>query len=164
MVLDLSCNRGGDAPAAIYTLAWMLGDATVNLDNPISGAKASSIYQADINMDRQFDDSDTVEDKNLYCLTSACSFSCGNLVPAMLKASGKLTLLGQKTQGGACTTQPSSMADGTDVRVSGWKRLCTVKNGAYEDIDDGVEPDYRINNLANFYDRASLTALIDSIK
>ena len=53
-------------------------------------------YRADINLDREFDEKDELTGKNLYCLTSPVSFSCANLVPGICKASGRVTLRGEK--------------------------------------------------------------------
>ena len=37
------------------------------------------------------------------------------------------------------------------------------KNGVFYDIDRGVEPDFVINNVSNFYDRQALTDYINSL-
>ena len=81
VVLDLSTNGGGDAPAAIYTIAWFLGNGRVSTYNTFTGAETTAIYQADVNLDHQFDEKDNLSHLHLFCLTSPYSFSCGNLVP-----------------------------------------------------------------------------------
>ena len=163
VVLDLSCNGGGALYTAAFVISWMLGKCTLQTTNPISGAKWSITYQADVNCDGNYDDGDTIKDKNLFCLVSPCSFSCGNLVPAMLKASDRTTILGVTSGGGTGCVQQSSVADGTLFRMSSKWIMSVQKNGSNYDIDKGVEPHYFINQPENFYDAAKIAALVDSI-
>lgn len=116
-------------------------DTELNLSNPITGAKWFATYQADVNMNGTFDETgDTIKDKNLYCLISPLSFSCGNMVPAVLKDSGRVTLLGAKSSGGTSVVQHSSTADGTQFRMSSKYIMSVAKNGSAYDIDQGIEP------------------------
>jgi C-terminal processing protease CtpA/Prc len=128
-----------------------------------TGALSTSVYRADVNLDRRFDAQDTVEDKNLFCLISPMSFSCGNLVPAALKSSQKVTLLGKTSGGGSCVVQPLSTAWGTVFQISSSRRMSFLKNGSFYDIDQGVDPDYFINDSSNFYNRKALTAYINGL-
>ena len=41
--------------------------------------------------------------------------------------------------------------------------LSFLKNGAFYDIDQGVEPDYYIDNISNLYNREALTAFINGL-
>jgi C-terminal processing protease CtpA/Prc len=123
----------------------------------------TNFYKADTNFDHVFDDKDGLSGKKLFCLSSPCSFRCGNLLPAMLKESGAVTMLGQTSGGGACSTYPITLADGTFYQVSGYRMLSTCKNGIFYDIDRGVEPDYRLSDFSEFYSRDSLTTYIDSL-
>ena len=163
VVLDLSNNTGGDVDAAVFVLGWMLGDAPFSVKDTATGAMSTSVYRADVNLDRAFDDDDTVQDRNLYCLISPVSFSCGNLVPAVLKSSQKVTILGKTSGGGSCIVQPLSTAYGTVFQISSAFRLSFLKNGSFYDIDQGVEPDYYINSLENYYNRGVLTAFINGL-
>ena len=163
VVLDLSNNTGGDVDAAVFVLGWFLGDAPFSVKDTSTGAMSTSVYRADTNLDRKFDTDDTVSDKNLYCLISPVSFSCGNLVPAALKSSQKVTLLGRTSGGGSCVVQPVSSAWGTVFQISGAQRMSFLKNGSFYDIDQGIEPDYFIDHIENFYNRAALTDYINSL-
>ena len=163
VVLDLSCNGGGAEDAAIYVMSWMLGSAGLPLQNTFSGATATTYYSADVNMDRDFTEEDSLCGLNLYCLISPCAFSCGNMVPCMLKDSGSVTLIGQPSSGGACALQPMTTASGSYFHTSGYKRLCTVQNGLYYHIDRGVSPDFPLSKVESFYDRAALTDYINSL-
>ena len=163
VVLDLSNNTGGAVDAAVIVLGWFLGDAPFSVKDMSTGAMSTSVYRADVNLDRVFDETDTVSDKNLYCLISPVSFSCGNLVPAALKSSQKVTLLGRTSGGGSCVVQPLSTAYGTVFQISSARRMSFLKNGSFYDIDQGIDPDYTINDIRNYYDRKALTDFINGL-
>jgi hypothetical protein len=163
VVLDLSANIGGMDDAAVFVISWFLGEANISMVDNMTGAMCSSTYRADVNRDGVFDEKDTVADKNLFCLTSPVCFSCGNLVPAALKSSQKVTLLGRTSGGGSCVVQPASTAYGSVFQFSAAQRMSFLKNGSFYDIDQGVEPDYYITNIDNYYNRQALTDYINSL-
>ena len=163
VVLDLSLNNGGAVDAAAVAAAWFLGEAEISVQSTLTGAHSTSLYQADINLDGTYDEKDTVADKNLYCLISPVSFSCGNLLPAMFKNSHKVTLLGQASGGGSCSILHLSTGYGALFQISSPHNMSHVKNGSYYVIDDGVEPDFHIDKPANFYDRDALTDYINNL-
>ena len=165
VVLDLSCNGGGMAPAAFFTLGWFLGDANFSIRHSFTGAQTTRYFRADVNLDHQFDENDTLAGRglNLYCLISPKSFSCGNLVPWVFKSSGDVTLLGKTSGGGSCVVGFDTTAWGTTFQYSSAKRLSFVKNGAYYDVDQGVDPDHVIDDYNHFYDREALTKFIDGL-
>ncbi len=163
VVLDLSNNSGGDVDAAVFVLGWMLGDAPFSIKDMATGAMSISVYRVDTNLDRIFDERDTVCDKNLYCLISPVSFSCGNLVPAALKGSQQVTLIGKTTGGGSCAVQPMSTAYGSVFQISSSSRMSFMKNGSFYDIDQGVDPDYYLDKISSFYNREALTDYINGL-
>ena len=69
-------------------MSWFLEEAPFSTINPLTGAQRTALYRADVNLDHEFDERDTLAGKNLYCLVSPVSFSCGNLVPCVFKSSG----------------------------------------------------------------------------
>lgn len=164
IVLDMSCNGGGANHSAGFVLAWMLGTCDFAFTNPITGAKWTISYKADVNMNGTAgEDADTVKDKNLFCLISPVSFSCGNMVPAMLKASDRVTILGVTSSGGSSCVQSSSAADGSIFRMSSKYVMSINKNGSNYDIDKGIDPHYFINNPENFYKKDTIAALVTNI-
>ena len=163
VVLDLSNNTGGAVDAAVVVLGWFLGDAPFSVKNMATGAMSNAVYRADINLDHTYDEKDTVADKHLYCLVSPVSFSCGNLVPAALKASENVTLIGRTTGGGSCVVQPMSTAYGTVFQISSCNRMSFLKNGSFYDIDQGVAPDYYVDDIANLYNREAMTNFINGL-
>lgn len=163
VVLDMSLNRGGDSTTASFVLSMFLGEASICIEDTMTGAYANESFRADANLDGSFDEKDSLKGYNLYCLTSPNSFSCGNLVPSVLKNSGRVTMLGLASGGGACIVMPFSTADGTLLQTSGFRRLSYMKNGALYDIDQGVEPHYMITIPEHFYDRQALTEYINGL-
>ena len=163
VVLDLSNNGGGTAPSAAYTIGMFLGEGSISVTNPLTGALVCQNFKADLNMDRQFDEKDNLLDYNLFCLTSPNSFSCGNLVPSALKNSHRVTILGQTSGGGACVVQNMTTADGCMFNISGPYRLAYTKNGSFYDIDQGVTPDFVLPTPDQFYDRKQLTRYINKL-
>ena len=164
VVLDLSTNIGGDVDAAIFTMSWFLGEVPFSSVGSLTGAQRTALYRADVNLDHEFDERDTVGDKNLYCLVSPVSFSCGNLVPAVFKSSGRVTLIGDTTGGGSCVVLPMSSAWGSLYQISGPVRLSFVKNGSYYDLDRGVDPDVFLTKAETYYDREKLTEIINGLQ
>lgn len=163
VVLDLSCCGGGLADAAIYVLGWFLGTARLDVNDTMTGAQASTLYQSDVNLDGQFDIDDTVVTKNRYCLISPASFSCSNIIPAVLKGDPLVTLLGQQTGGGACFVMDASTADGSVLQLSGPMRTSIAANGSYYDIDRGIVPDCPVALPQQFYDRPALVQYIEGL-
>ena len=170
VVIDLTNNGGGAVDSAAFLVSWLLGYCEISTVNATTHAQYTVQYRADINLDGYVDDNDMLDPNfltgsgiNVYCLTSPFSFSCGNLVPAVLKESGRVTILGKTSGGGACAVQPAVTPDGAFYQYSGKFKLCTFKNGAYYQIDEGVTPDITISKLEHFYDRKWLTEFIDQL-
>ncbi len=165
VVLDLSINGGGSTTAAEYVMATFLGEADFSTKNTMTGAMTNALYTVDTNMDRVFDEKDTLADKglNLYCISTPYSFSCGNLVPSVFKASQEVTLLGKTSGGGSCSIYSMSTANGSTFCISGFRRFSVMKNGSFYDIDTGAEPNYFIEDSAKYYNRAALTGYINSL-
>lgn len=159
VILDMSNNTGGSCRTAVATLAWMLGEVQTNITNSITGAKCSSVYVCDINADGKFDENDTIKDKKLFCLISPASFSCGNMVPAMLKSSDRVVLLGETSGGGSAVVYPTMAADSTTFRISSRYVMSENKNGSNYDIDKGIEPHVRLQP-ETLYDRETICSIV----
>ena len=163
VVIDLSLNGGGAVDAAAVVSAWYLGEAPMSIRSSMTGATSTSTYRADINLDGEFDERDTVQDKNLFCLIGPYSFSCGNLVPNLFKSSRRVTLLGRESGGGSCSVLSMSTAYGTLFNISSPLRMSFLMNGSFYDTDTGIEPDCVIVQPENFYDREALTEYINQL-
>ncbi|MBP3855948.1 MAG: hypothetical protein IK990_10110 [Ruminiclostridium sp.] len=165
VVLDLSLNGGGAVDAAAYVVAAFLGKASFSVENALSGSRITNDYMCDINFDTKFDENETLAGKglNLYCLTTKASFSCGNLVPCIFKEDPHVSIIGQKSGGGACAVGTISTATGTVLDISSNTRLSYMKNGSFYNVDQGAEPDISITKLEHLFDREWLTKYIDDL-
>ena len=165
IVLDLSLNGGGDSTAAIFVMSWFLGEADMALRDTFTGAESNAIYLADVNLDGKHDEQDNVGAAyRLYCLTSNSSFSCGNLVPAACRSSGRVTLVGQTSGGGSCVVLPCTTAAGALFQMSGSMQISIIKNGSFYNADTGIEPDFRLEKPESFYDRPALVEYLHGLK
>ena len=135
------------------------------VEKPGTGASAVSTYMFDTNLNHLQDvDNDSIsKGYRLFCLISPLSFSCGNLVPALFSASGRVTLVGRPSGGGACAVYPISTADGFFLSISGNSRLSTMKNGILYSVDQGVMPDIAVTEISHLYDRAYLTEYLNTL-
>ena len=163
VVVDLALNGGGAIDAGAFLAAWFLGEGAVSVRSSLTGAVSTGVYRADINLDGTFDEKDTVADKNLFCIVSPYSFSCGNLVPNVFKASHRVTILGQTSGGGSCSVLPMTTAAGSMFQISSPYRMSYMKNGSYYDTDTGIDPDCQIVKPENFYNREALTEYINQL-
>ena len=55
-------------------------------------------------------------------------------------------------------------AAGSILRLSSSNKMSYLRNGSFYDIDQGVEPDFFISKLSNYYDRQSLAAYLNELK
>ena len=163
VILDMSNNTGGSCRTAVATLAWMLGEVQTNITNSITGAKCSSVYVCDINADGKFDENDTIKDKKLFCLISPASFSCGNMVPAMLKSSDRVVLLGETSGGGSAVVYETMAADSTIFQISSRYVMSENKNGSNYDIDKGIEPHVRLQP-ETLYNKEKICSIVANMK
>ncbi len=164
VVIDLSCNTGGAVDAEIFVASWLLGQSSLAVRRNITDCQSATSYTADVNFDGKFGEADDyVGDRRIFCIISGTTFSCGNLLASMLAESGKATLIGTKTGGGACAVYLTSTAAGSLFQTSSPWLFSSVRNGAFFDIEGGVVPDYKLTGNQAFYDRSEkkgLTAFI----
>ena len=166
VVLDLSLNGGGMVFTADYLLAAFLGTSSMATKDTVTGAQSMVNYKVDTNLDGVFDEKDTLANKglNLYCLTSGYCYSCANMVPAMFKDSGKVTLIGRTTGGGSCAVIYGTSASGAVFQLSSPMRFSFSKNGGFYDVDRGAEPDVFMKDMSNLYDRQYMNKFIADLK
>lgn len=157
VVIDLSLNSGGHIDAGAYLLSWLVGTEgnKIRIATKDAYTKASSLtaVMGDVNLDGEFNSKDCLTSYPIktFVVTSPVSFSCGNLVPALIKASNTSTLIGRTSGGGTCSVLPTCLADGTMFNISSPFMISTYKNGVFYDVDRGVEPDVFISDPNKFY-------------
>jgi hypothetical protein len=158
-ILDTSTNGGGSTDIVVFITSMFANKPDIYYENTLTGQKMKCSYEVDRNLDGKFDekDKDVKLKMNIGVLISSCSFSCGNLLPALLKDYG-ICLLGKKSGGGSCCVLYNPSADGFGYRYSTHRgRLLNLKG---ENIDNGVEPDYSLET-DEFFDIAKVGKLIE---
>lgn len=165
VVVDVSCNGGGEAFTCLYAISAINGTASVDLYNPNTKALHNNVMKADLNLDGVVDGNDkslSELGKNIAVITSDKSFSCGNLLPCNVKAkNNNILLLGQKSGGGACVVHRTVSPTGSFYQISGEMQLVTMKNGALTDIDDGVAPDVHLTT-ERLFDRDYINDIVNT--
>ena len=167
VVIDLSNNGGGATNAAIYVVAMVLGQANIALKDTFTGAETIMRIGADLEFNEDYKSYQKALvplGYKVWCLTCLNSFSCGNLVPAALKMSERVPIVGQRSGGGSCVVLPCSTASGTLFQISGNLQLSTVRNGSFYNIDQGVEPDVPLMWPESYYDREALVEYLNTLK
>lgn len=141
-VIDCSNNTGGslDEVAMLFCMVTGKREAVFHMENALTGQKITETYEADLNLDKIFDENDEREpyDLNFAVLTSPSSFSCGNVFPAVMKDAGYM-ILGEQSGGGGCAVMVQTTGEGLTYRISAYKGRLVNKEG--EGIDNGVEVD-----------------------
>ena len=54
----------------MLVISWFLGEGSLFIRDTLTGAMSTTTYRCDVNLDREFDETDTVEDKHLFSLLS----------------------------------------------------------------------------------------------
>ena len=172
VVIDLSTNGGGSNNAMLGVFSLLNGAKAVdNHNNTIDNTRNSKYYTVDINLDGKYDDADVEEAKkfnfNIVALTSRSSFSCGNLLPSLMKERG-YKIVGEKSRGGSCAVAKEETADGFIYNRSSYFCLCDSQG---RNIDSGVDLDLNLvevtngtKNVSKFYDYKTIAQYLNSLK
>jgi len=163
VVVDISCNGGGDVKACMFISAMLAGGEFKNVfKTTYDDAINVCGYYADANVDGVINDDDfKMKDKNVYILSSTYSFSCANMLPTNLFQLPNCHVVGKRGGGGSCIVHPAASAIGTGFRMSGPMKHGYLKNGVFYYNDEGIEPEYYIDD--NIYYRNSREDLIKYI-
>ena len=139
LVLDLSTNGGGQSNALLGIMGlFNKGKAYMGINNTQNRSRTTEYFDVDINLDGKWDEKD-IEEANKFnfnfgVLTSRCSFSCGNLLPSLLKELGIKTI-GERSGGGSCSIVTNSTTEGLVFAHS--SELC-LSNANGDNIDSGI--------------------------
>ncbi len=159
-VLDISTNGGGSSDVVLFITSILCNKADMYYENTLTGQKIKTTYEVDRNLDGQFDERDDEVKYNLNfaLLVSDYSFSCANMLPALLKDYG-IPLLGRQSGGGSCCVLYNPSVDGFGYRYSTHRARLTDTKG--ENIDAGIKPTYELK-YTDFFNLPKLTELIES--
>ncbi len=159
VVLDVSCNRGGSADMVAAVMSLIADASVFSTENLLTGCVETQRYRVDRNFDGVFDDRDAAVryDFRFGVLTSRYSFSCGNLLPALMRDRG-MAVLGETSGGGTCAVEKHASPEGFVYQFSSaMGRLIDARG---ETIDDGVPVDVPLTDgkdYSAFYDLDALS-------
>ena len=158
-VLDIATNGGGSTDIVLFITSLLCNKSDICYENTLTGQSIKSTFEVDRNLDGKFDEKDAEVsfDLNFALLISGYSFSCGNILPALLKDYG-IPILGQRSGGGSCAVLYNPSADGFGYRYSTHRHR--MANTSNENIDSGIEPTYLLETVDDFYDIPKVTELI----
>ena len=149
IVVDLTTNSGGAADSLLYSLSTLIGNVTVDLRNPLTGATNHQVFKADINTDGKVDENDkdlASLGYNIYFLNSRYSFSSANAMPVLAKLNNPNVInLGDKTAGGPCAVRENVSPLGNVLSTSSLNTISKVVDGKYVNIDGGVDADFKLD-------------------
>ena len=158
VAINISINGGGYADVVFALIGIMTGKSYFHYYDHIAKAYLTTYYEVDRNVDGKFDDKDNEVkyDFNFAIITSAISFSCGNILPSLAKDNG-IFILGDKSGGGSCAVIEGSNTEGLLTRYSCQIHIFNDKN---EEIEYGVpvhvslvsSENPSINEFSKFYD------------
>ena len=133
VVLDISTNGGGYADIVFTMLAMTTGKAYLHYRDVIADNVITTEYDIDLNFDGVFDEKDKSISYPFHfaVLTSARSFSCGNLLPCLAREQGVL-IMGDNSGGGCCAVLDACSAEGMYVRISSQVHMLTLEGNEVE--------------------------------
>lgn len=159
VVLDVSCNRGGSADMVAAVMSLIADVSSFSTENLLTGCVETQRYRVDRNFDGVFDDRDAAVryDFRFGALTSRYAFSCGNLLPALMRDQG-MAVLGETSGGGTCAVEKHAAPEGFVYQFS--SAMGRLINARGETIDDGVPVDVVLTDgrdYSAFYDLDALS-------
>ncbi len=142
-ILDLSANIGGSSDVVAAMMDVMCGDTRIRMKDRRTGGVMHSDFETDKNLDGVFDEKDdeVKYDLNFAALTTACSFSCGNLLPCLMKDHG-MPIIGETSGGGSCTITIMPTGYGCPITLSTCRELITSEGVS---VDGGATPNFPID-------------------
>ncbi len=143
VVIDLSANTGGDSVALYEIIGMITGKSFMTAENTLGGQKFFQKNIVDVNLDGRIDENDSYtgnESMRFAVMTTGTSFSCGNMMPSIMKDMGFMTM-GEQSGGGTCAVIQRATADGVRYCMSSYVRFV---DKSLKCIDDGVPVDVQL--------------------
>lgn len=142
VVIDLSGNGGGDAPALAHVLGFLSSDGEVLLTylNTLTGAYNEDRLHVDTNLDGVMDSRDGWGDRyDFYIVTSGSTYSCASALAYYAAKQGLAKVIGRQSGGGDCVVRLWYDAAGLISYYSGNLKLGVMEDGAFVS-DEGSVP------------------------
>ena len=161
VVIDLSCNGGGNVGCVAYLLSYITKDPAIVVNLKLNDSTYEYHYEVDLNQDGVYSgEEDSFEGKyNFYVMTSDCSFSCANHFATLCRNLNFGKVIGQRNGGGSCIISKICNSSGYIYHSSSSFTSLLLENGSYVTNDNGVEPDINIDP-SNFYNRTYIDSIL----
>ena len=161
VVIDLSCNPGGDTAALHYAMCFLLDpkDAATLYYDFFTGGKKVETGSADINLDGKIDDKDKKKNYNFVVLTSDVTFSCANSFANTCWDNG-IKIAGIRSVGGSCVVRYACSADGFPFQYSGCMR--ESHKADWSNCEDGA-PVEKSLTLDQMYSNTELAKAVNEL-
>ncbi|MCQ2794309.1 MAG: S41 family peptidase [Bacilli bacterium] len=159
ILINLSCNGGGAVYVGEFITSWLCGSSTLTLYNRHDQSTRTLTRTADVNLNGGIDDEDHLDSSkyNVYFIISNGSFSCGNLLPCLIKDyypnPTNVHFMGAQTGGGCCAVSSVNCdALGNNFVLSSLYTLC--RKNSSETVESGVLPDagHEFTSPSQFFD------------
>ncbi|MBR6258863.1 MAG: S-layer homology domain-containing protein [Oscillospiraceae bacterium] len=136
VIIDLTNNGGGDVTALQGIKGLLSGDTVYWERDTLTGAVRGNGAKMDPGLTGDYKDSfePPYADLNLAVMTNGYSFSCGNALPCSMWQKGYM-ILGERSDGGSCTTEGRFLPNGIKVSISVASSLVYDPNGPAPDGD-----------------------------
>ncbi|MBR1581866.1 MAG: hypothetical protein IJ656_02435 [Bacilli bacterium] len=151
VVINLALNGGGVVGVMAKTLSLLNAGKITNIGYFNSNSYVSMVLKAEL-MNKH----DYLANKQLYLLTSDCSFSCGNALPFFAQQMGIAKIIGEKSGGGECSVSVKILPNLSYLYHSSTTHLTHFINGDYSyknriGADRRAIPDIEISE-DNYFD------------
>ena len=168
VVFDLSTNGGGDTIALEAVVGMVRGTFDCHFYNVLGQQTLTQTTVTDRNLDGTINAQDMAVrygDLNFAVLSSSYSFSCANIMTALMKEGG-CPIIGETSGGGACAVLLRATADGLSYRLSSYARFVTP---ALATTDDGIPADVALvtaaadgtKDYSRFYDLTAISQAVN---
>ncbi|ERJ12881.1 S41B peptidase family lipoprotein [Haloplasma contractile SSD-17B] len=142
IIIDVSCNPGGNIVAVFELLSYMTDEELqLSYINPATGGKVTEFYETTNN---------DFLNKNFYVYTTGATFSAANLFASIVKDQELGLIFGEKSSGGASAITYTVLPDGALIVSSS---NLTMVNESEEVIEDGIEVDLRNDYPFNWHEK-----------
>lgn len=169
VVIDLSCNGGGNVAAEGYLLSWICGGiAQETLKGTNGNIISTYTHNFDVNGDSNFDHKDYLgDDVNVYVLMSPYTYSAANslaynayLYNRQAAQTRKIKFMGMQSGGGACSVVESNyLPTGLSYRLAFNNVSVDISNTSVS-CENGVKPDEGLElSFDNIFNRTGANGI-----
>jgi len=148
VIINISLNGGGYIGVLSKILSLLNGGKLTSVGYYDSNSDISALLNTEL-----IDKNDYLKNKELYLLTSDCSFSCGNALPFYAQLRGLTKIIGEKSGGGECSVSFRMLPNLSYLYHSGTMHITEFVNNSYRNrigAERRAIPDIEIEESSYF--------------